>query len=454
MPNYNDPHFKLLIDSHRVKATLIEERDEARKAAAEAQGALKRTEQERQTLLKAVERIGGAPGAVQAPQAHPADSPPQPSPEATHPTMGEVIDRFLVAMQDQGKTPMLKKHRTCLPLLRDIVGHLRTSEVKQAYLNEFFKLVLKLPPNWTKKPDLRETGWAAMARGNTGKCIAQGTFDGTYKASVSIFLKWAIGNYQDEGLSPNLTLTHILYTGPRSGTENKQRPLEQEELRRLFAGKELHSFAADGSDVHKFWILAALLYSGARVNELCQINPQADWLQVDGVDLLSITESTESDDEVVKSVKNKTSIRLVPIHPALIEAGFLDYLQAARDAGAKRLFPQWAPKLEKASWRAEEWIRSFFKQLGLRDDTKGARVVGAHAFRSTFIHAAVNAGVEMIGNLTGHAGAMDPQIASYAGGSNALKPTRKLEEIKKVRFDEQLPRAVLPILAPARRSAR
>lgn len=456
MPTDDNHRLKHLIETQRRIAYLREELDEAREAASTARSERFRAEREAQALAEAAARKARVE-MLEAMQAVPQQSGHAPPPAAgsmTHPTMVEVIDQFLSAMGAQGETPMLTKHRTCLPMLRDMVGGLRTSEVKQAHLNEFFNLILQLPPNWKKRPDLLKTGWVAVAQGNTGDVIAQGTFEGTYKASISVFLNWAIGNYQDEGLSPHLTLTHIRYTGARAGTENKQRALEPEELRRLIAGKELHNFAADGAEVHKFWILAALLYSGARVNELCQINPQVDWLRVDGVDLLSINESTESDEGVVKTVKNKPSIRDVPIHPALIEAGFLDYLQAVRDAGARRLFPQWSPKRGKASWRAEEWIRTFFEEIGLRDSTKGKRVVGAHAFRSTFIKAGVNADVQMLGNLTGHARAMDPQVSSYAGGSNALKPSRKLEEMRKIRFDVELPRAVLPVLAQVRRSAR
>lgn len=459
MPSYkDDPSFKHLIQTQLRIAVLTEERDEARQASDAERAARLRIERQasaeaeaaarkaRIEVLDAVRALQPAPIQVAA---HPAASRGR-----VEPTVGDVIDQFLSAMESRGQSPMLKKHRTCLPMFRTTVGHLRTSELKQAHLNEFFDLLLKLPPNWTKAAELRDAGWVAAAHGNSGPGIAQATFDGTYRASISMFLKWAIGNFQDEGLSPHLTLDHVRYTGTRAEGEHKQRPLTAGELRRLFQGDELRRFATDGAEVHKFWILAVALYTGARIRELCQINPQKDWLCVDGIQLLSINESTESDAGVVKSVKNKTSVRTVPLHPALVSAGFLAYLDAVRSAGAKRLFPQWPPKGGKASWRAEEWIRTFFDEVGVRDDTPGQRVVGAHAFRSTFIEAAVNAGVEHIGTLTGHAGELDPQVASYAGGSNAIRPDRKLKEISKVHYALELPHGALPSLPQTPRAGR
>ena len=42
-----------------------------------------------------------------------------------------------------------------------------------------------------------------------------------------------------------------------------------------------------------------------------------------------------------RRLKNKSSSRLIPIHAALIDLGFLDYCQHMRQRGAALLFPAW-----------------------------------------------------------------------------------------------------------------
>ncbi len=449
MPNYkDDPTFKLLIDSRIREGFLMERLEEEQSARIDEKIArLQATRRHAEALGQAAETARAETlRAVQAAGLAPRGAGGNECAQRSGPTVGEVIDRYLTAMEQQGPVPMLKKHRTCLPLLKTMIDSTCVSELRQAHINKFFEKVQRLPPNWAKKKELEGSSWLAIANSNTGETIAPATFDGTYRASVSAFLSWAVGNFQDEGFPTTLTLRHISYTGDRAEGENKQRDLTPEELKRLFHNEELRRLAADPANVHKFWILALALHTGARIRELCQINPQEDWRCEDGIPVLSIDDSTGADVDVVKSVKNAPSKRVVPIHPALIEAGFLTYLTTVKEAGVRRLFPQWRPKEGKASWRAEEWIRDFFKKIGLRDDTPGQRVVGAHAFRSTFVKAGINAGIDKIGTLTGHSGDMDPQVASYAGGSNAVRAARKLEELRKIKFDIDLANPPPPTL--------
>ena len=93
----------------------------------------------------------------------------------------------------------------------------------------------------------------------------------------------------------------------------------------------------------------------------------------------------------------------MPIHSALIKRGILSYIDEVQKQGAKLLFPSFKPSRGKASGEAEKWFRQFLKDVGLRDDTHGAKVLGMHAFRSTFSNAAMNAGVDE-SSIVGHAG--------------------------------------------------
>lgn len=69
------------------------------------------------------------------------------------------------------------------------------------------------------------------------------------------------------------------------------------------------------------------LLSAIRIGELSQLYI-VDIVRVDGIDAIRITNTGEG-----QSVKTAASLRTVPLHPILIETGFLDYV-----ADVKRLY--------------------------------------------------------------------------------------------------------------------
>lgn len=148
-------------------------------------------------------------------------------------------------------------------------------------------------------------------------------------------------------------------------------------MRTLAQDKKLH---------HCYWILHLGLYTGARVNEICQINPQTDILKDEesGYWYLWIDEKTEADPRIRKSVKTGESRRL-PIHKKLIELGILSYFERLKATGSKLLFPEWQPVNQRASGEAEKWGRKFFRDIGVRDETPNGKILGMHAFRHTLL---------------------------------------------------------------------
>ena len=69
----------------------------------------------------------------------------------------------------------------------------------------------------------------------------------------------------------------------------------------------------------RYWIPLIGIYTGMRLNEICQ-------LYVDDVKYLNrIWYFRLTNERSDQSLKNKQSKRLVPIHPKLIELGFIDF---------------------------------------------------------------------------------------------------------------------------------
>lgn len=326
-------------------------------------------------------------------QASPAITPPavlESSPTAQRrapaPGFQEVIDKFLGKPERLKALPMLKKHRTVLPLLLEVVGNKPINEIDQDDINEFFELLGHLPPRWAAACTKQNLSARQLAGLEHELTLGPASFDDTYFACVRPFLKEARKDWATKGFPTTLTLEGIEYLGDREADENKQRAFYLPELRRLFEGSEMSVFAADPSLAHCFWLPHIGLFTGARVNEICQLNPQVDVFHdpESGSWCLWITKETEADERITKSVKTKEA-RKVPIHAKLIELGFLNYVKRLKSSGAKLLFPAWNPINRRASGNAEKWFRQFLRDTNLRDETNGACILGMHAFRHTLL---------------------------------------------------------------------
>ena len=298
----------------------------------------------------------------------------KPTPDV--PKLSRVIEYF-ISKQDP-KIPMFKKYRPALDLFLEVIGDRPVDQIRQMDIENYFDLLCKLPPRWYDEKRTRKVGATALAAMTWPKCISYKTFKDGYLAAFRPFLSASIRTFRDQRFPETLTVEGIKYTGDRKDRDHAQRPFKPKELERLFAGPEYGTFAADLLLHDCYWLPLIGLYTGARINELCQLNPQCDIRQEHGVWVFDITETSESDDRVKKSVKNKPSRRLVPIHSRLLDLGLLDYAERRKQAGDKLLFPKWKPSATgRAAGVAERWFRRLLENLGLRDETPKARLVGS-----------------------------------------------------------------------------
>lgn len=368
------------------------------------------------------------------------DTPPEtpvaaPAAASGAPKLSEVIKHFM-GKQDETAS-MYKKYSVGTGLLLEVLGDRDVSTIRQREIDDFFELLCRLPPRWGDKKRQLKATVVELAAMPWPACVNKKTFDDSYMAAIRPFLRHARRVFGDQGFPLNLTTEGIKYSGDREGGEHKQREFRQEELTRLFAGPEFGAFAGDPQQEHSYWLPLLGLYTGARVNEVCQLNPQCDIREEFGAWFLDITEDSETDERVTKSVKNETSRRRVPIHSALLDLGFLAYVERMKKAGHALLFPQWAPTRGKASGKAEKWFRDLLRTVGLRDETEGARLVGFHAFRSTFLNRAMNLDIENAEWLTGHAeGQVSKIVRDYRGQAELAK---KREVMEQMHFDVSIP---------------
>ena len=93
-----------------------------------------------------------------------------------------------------------------------------------------------------------------------------------------------------------------------------------EELVKIF-NPATYFLRTERKDDAKFWIPLVALFTGARLNEICQIRLE-DIKTEDGVAYIQITDAHE-----LQSLKTPQSKRRVPIHPKLKELGFMQLIE-------------------------------------------------------------------------------------------------------------------------------
>lgn len=244
----------------------------------------------------------------------------------------------------------------------------------------FSALVDRLPSNATKLYPKLTMVQAADAAERDKKALLSPASRSRYMTFAAMVWNWSI----DEG--DGLWATTNVFKG-LAGDDTalvKRRGMKNDELIKLFAA--LGQFKKSGS--YKFWA-PALMLSGLRLSEACQLRADdvkqaetGEWF----VDVCLRDAAGRLDS--LKSVKNDESIRLVPIHPLVIKAGFVDFAKRRQGGGAERLFTDAkCRQSEDANGKPlYDWSHTPSKVLNkiIDDAVSEAESVVAHSLRHGF----------------------------------------------------------------------
>lgn len=143
----------------------------------------------------------------------------------------------------------------------------------------------------------------------------------------------------------------------------------------------------------RFWLPLLARFTGARLEELCQLHT-ADIVELQGIPCIRIDDSHDG-----QKLKNQSSRRTLPIHPALIGIGLLEYVESIRARGVTRVFPDLEPTRGKYGHAPSKWFSRYKAKMGVTDPRKTF-----HSFRHTFVDDLREAGVQdsLIKRMVGH----------------------------------------------------
>ncbi|PMY41725.1 integrase [Pseudomonas sp. GW456-L14] len=202
---------------------------------------------------------------------------------------------------------------------------------------------------------------------------------------LSAFLNWCKAN---DYIADNPLAGLKVKTGP---AKDARLSFEQHDLMTLLNPDGLK--AESHKHPWRYWIPLLGRYTGARLEELCQLRVD-DFTQQQGIQCIRIDDSNEG-----QNLKNSSSRRLLPLHPTLFELGLLRHVESIKASGIDRLFPELEPVRGKLGHAVSKWFGRYKTKRGITDPKKTF-----HSFRHTLIDELRDAGVQdsLIKRIVGH----------------------------------------------------
>lgn len=344
-----------------------------------------------EAFLKMARELGAGPvgasgGAATAP-AVPDDSP----------MLAAEIEHHLADMERRKLAPdTITESRHTLRIFLATTGDIPVREIKASHVRAFLDAVRWFPSNATVVKKYRNLSVLKMIEaGKRDKVPAPSVHTlNKHNQKLGSFFNGLVN--QDlmnknplRGIKPDVDTS----TEPETG-----RAFTPKELSAIFEPARYKAWATGYS--HRWWAPMLGLYTGARVNEIAQLYVD-DVKQIEGVWGLFFWKNARG-----QKIKNKSSIRFVPLAQPVIEAGFLSFVDDMRAAKEPRLFPQLpAGKRADGTLNGKGFGVQLSKQFGAYVKTLGVeKGTGFHAFRHTLSTALAELGFPSsdIALITGH----------------------------------------------------
>lgn len=352
--------------------------------------------------------------------------------QANGPLLSEVLPGFIdFMMTDGGWRPQtLLQNKNTYWMFEQRCGDLPVLAYKRLHLTQMYDLLRALPAMYGKAACWKGMTPMAIVESTQGEDFARLTMTTMKRhfAALGTLFSYLIKRGEYEGANP----AHG-FDFPQKGRPSQKRKMWQgEKLRALFASpvwigcKSKASRGKPGSVIikdEKYWLPLLGLYHGNRLEEFAQLS-RGDVRQEDGIHYLDIN------DEEDKQVKNVQSKRRVPIHPKLIEMGFLGYVDSTASSPSDALFPNLPlSAMGKRGHSFTQWWTRYRREIGLYEPG-----LDYHSFRHGVTTKLYEADVmePIIDELTGH----DGQSTSRRVYKKDM-PIRKLyDAISKVDWSE------------------
>jgi integrase len=286
-----------------------------------------------------------------------------------------ISDQY-VAERLSGNNWEKKTHNSYLAsfkIFQDIFGDIAVSEINSDVCREFKSKLIKIPKNHSKTAKYRELSIQKLLDLDIPKESLISTESvNKHIGRVSSLFNWCVQqSYMDKNF-----LDGMIIRVKKSRQNQARQPFSSQDLNILFSdpiftmGKMHRNYY--------FWLPLIALYSGARIQEICQLELK-DIRSEHGILVFDINNKSDH-----ARLKNNSSARLIPVHKTLIDIGLERYIKSLSRRKHKVLFPELvknASGIDGQSQPASKWFARYKSKHGFPTDS----VKAFHSFRHSFV---------------------------------------------------------------------
>jgi hypothetical protein len=263
-------------------------------------------------------------------------------------TLSDIYDRYIKDPTKRRSARTFLAHDTTRRVVQDVLGaSIPIAEITREQCRNLLETLRWLPVNHSKKHGkLSVCEAAALAKRDNRIKTINPTNLNAYMARFATMMNWAVSEeYIVRNPARGLQWAETVHP------QDRRQPFEAWQLQRIFSAPiyigckdDQNGYAVPGSVIAtgaRYWVPLIGLFTGMRLNEACQLDV-ADVRDIDRVACFVISEDslTGSRD---KSLKTRTSARIVPIHPKLLDLGIMVFVEDKRRSGALKLFDDLPP---------------------------------------------------------------------------------------------------------------
>jgi integrase len=249
------------------------------------------------------------------------------------------------------------EYRSIFNNILKLIGNVPVNTIDQQSALDFKQTLMSVPADYFKATKKYEKIPLSEAIKSKPKKTLTAKTVNKYITNLSAILNYACNHgYTETNYASNIKIR-------LKGKASKERDqFSNEDLTALFHSIE---YIEDTFDVPwKFWLPVLGLFTGCRMEELCQLT-LSDIKQEHGIWVLDVKEDSESD----KKTKTESSNRLVPLHPFITQAlNFIGDIEHLKTKGETRLFPELKKQSERYGHYPSRWFGDYKKKCGIISD--------------------------------------------------------------------------------------
>jgi len=260
------------------------------------------------------------------------------------------------------------EYERCIRFMLWILGDPPVHTVNHQRMRTFKEGLLKLPANLSSRKYAGKTV-AEVLKTDSDKKMAVSTVNKYLGFAIGVFNYAVRNNHIPSNPAQGLQITK---KKRKRGASDRRAVFTVEDLEKLFQSKEYTQ--DDFSYPHQFWVPLLGLFTGARLEELCQLYIE-DVQLIDGIWVLDINEKSPD-----KKLKTADSKRQIPIHPFLVEElQFPAFVEKVKRQDYDRVWPELKKINHRYSHYVSRWFTAYRKSCGVTEERKAF-----HSFRHTF----------------------------------------------------------------------